>query len=545
MIISLKIKNYTLLKDVFIDFKKGLTVISGETGSGKSIILDALGLVLGKRVERFSIDKTTSQSIIEAVFSIEETKSNFFNKYDIDFQELTVVRRELNPSGKSKAYINGAPVLVNVLSEFGNQVVEMHYQNQSILLKDEFSQFDLIDKLARSEKLLLNYQKCLQKYNKLNEELSLLRESSSLSESELDFLQFQLSELNSSNLMKGEKERLEDQIAILENVEGISNVISESDNFLNSERGVLFQLADIKRRLLEFETFSELHKRIDSVIIELNDVSSDLTMLENNLGSNSDKLYELNNRLDLINKLLYKHNKNSVEDLLNYQKEIEKKIHLSESSEADIKTKNNQIKEQFAILKINSDKLNNKRDKIVPVFQKEIESYLANLGMPYARFLPVFNEVNNYHRFGNTSISFLFSANKGSSLLDISKVASGGELSRLMLVIKYILAKSYKLDTLVFDEIDLGVSGEIASLMGDMMKEISKSTQLIAISHLPQIASKADFHIKVVKKVVGNKTISDVVVLDDLGRLKEIAKLLSGKKVTSAAFENARDLLKQ
>ncbi|MAU35802.1 MAG: DNA repair protein RecN [Flavobacteriales bacterium] len=545
MIISLKIKNYTLLKDVFIEFKKGLTVISGETGSGKSIILDALGLVLGKRVERFSIDKTTSQSIIEAVFSVEETKSNFFNKYDIDFQELTVVRRELNPSGKSKAYINGTPVLVNVLSEFGNKVVEMHYQNQSILLKDEFSQFDLIDKLARSEKLLLNYQKCLQKYNKLNEELSLLRESSSLSESELDFLQFQLSELNSSNLMKGEKERLEDQIAILENVEGISNVISESDNFLNSERGVLFQLADIKRRLLEFETFSELHKRIDSVIIELNDVSSDLTMLENNLGSNSDKLYELNNRLDLINKLLYKHNKNSVEDLLNYQKEIEKKIHLSESSEADIKTKNNQIKEQFAILKINSDKLNNKRDKIVPVIQKEIESYLANLGMPYARFLPVFNEVNNYHRFGNTSISFLFSANKGSSLLDISKVASGGELSRLMLVIKYILAKSYKLDTLVFDEIDLGVSGEIASLMGDMMKEISKSTQLIAISHLPQIASKADFHIKVVKKVVGNKTISDVVVLDDLGRLKEIAKLLSGKKVTSAAFENARDLLKQ
>ena len=545
MIISLKIKNYTLLKDVFIDFKKGLTVISGETGSGKSIILDALGLVLGKRVERFSIDKTTSQSIIEAVFSIEETKSNFFNKYDIDFQELTVVRRELNPSGKSKAYINGTPVLVNVLSEFGNKVVEMHYQNQSILLKDEFSQFDLIDKLARSEKLLLNYQKCLQKYNKLNEELSLLRESSSLSESELDFLQFQLSELNSSNLIKGEKERLEDQIAILENVEGISNVISESDNFLNSERGVLFQLADIKRRLLEFETFSELHKRIDSVIIELNDVSSDLTMLENNLGSNSDKLYELNNRLDLINKLLYKHNKNSVEDLLNYQKEIEKKIHLSESSEADIKTKNNQIKEQFAILKINSDKLNNKREKIVPVIQKEIEIYLANLGMPYARFLPVFNEVNNYHRFGNTSISFLFSANKGSSLLDISKVASGGELSRLMLVIKYILAKSYKLDTLVFDEIDLGVSGEIASLMGDMMKEISKSTQLIAISHLPQIASKADFHIKVVKKVVGNKTISDVVVLDDLGRLKEIAKLLSGKKVTSAAFENARDLLKQ
>ena len=179
------------------------------------------------------------------------------------------------------------------------------------------------------------------------------------------------------------------------------------------------------------------------------------------------------------------------------------------------------------------------------MLQKEIESYLANLGMPYARFLPVFKEVNNYHRFGNTSISFLFSANKGSSLLDISKVASGGELSRLMLVIKYILAKSYKLDTLVFDEIDLGVSGEIASLMGDMMKEISKSTQLIAISHLPQIASKADFHIKVIKKVVGNKTISDVVLLDDMGRLKEIAKLLSGKKVTSAAFENARDLLKQ
>jgi DNA repair protein RecN (Recombination protein N) len=545
MIKNLKIRNYTLLKDVSIDFKKGFTVVSGETGAGKSIMLDALALLLGKRVERFSVDKTSPKTIIEGVFSIEKSKFTFFEKNNLDFQELTVVRRELNSDGKSRAFINDTPVLLNVLSEFRNQIIEIHAQHQSILLKDEIAQFALIDELAKSEKVLLTYQKELQKYNQFHAELILIKKSESLSDSELDFLQYQLEELENYNLKIGEKESIEEQISLLENVEGLTHTISESEQYLNNEQGILSQLSAIKRRLLEFETFAEIYERVESVIIELNDVSSDFSSLNNKLKSDPEELLNFNNRLDVINKLLQKHRKKTVEDLLTYQKEIKDKINLSASFEVEIAKKKNKIENQFLILKKSASILNDKRNKILPFFQKDIENHLMNLGMPYARFMTVLSVGDSYHKLGNTSISFLFSANKGSSLLEISKVASGGELSRLMLAIKYISAKSSEVNALVFDEIDIGVSGEIASLMGDMMQEISKSTQLIAISHLPQITSKADEHLKVVKSVSCDETISDVISLNKEERVEEIAKLLSGKEVTSAAFENARVLLSQ
>jgi len=256
-------------------------------------------------------------------------------------------------------------------------------------------------------------------------------------------------------------------------------------------------------------------------------------------------LASLNIRLNLINKLLQKHRKDSVEDLIDYQKKIQQRINISTSFEVKLRKKREEVEDQFLIVRESANTLNNKRSKILDVLKKDIEQHLMNLGMPYASFMAVLNVGDHYHKLGNTSISFLFSANKGSSLMEISKVASGGELSRLMLVIKYISVKSSEIDTLIFDEIDIGVSGEIASLMGDMMQEISKSNQLIAISHLPQIASKADEHLKVVKSVVSNKTISNVIILNKEERVKEIAKLLSGKEVTSAAFANARVLLNQ
>ena len=545
MIKALKIKNYTLLKNVSIDFNKGFSVVSGETGAGKSIMLDALGLLLGKRVERFSINKTSPKTIIEGAFSIEKSKLDFFERHHIDFQKLTIIRREIASDGKSRAFINDTPVLLNVLSELGSQIIEIHAQHQSILLKDEMAQFALIDELSKSEKVLLNYQKELQKYNELDTELALIKESGSLSDSELSFLEYQLEELKNSNLKIGEKESIEQQVLLLENVEGIANAISESEEYLNNEQGILPQLSNVRRKLLEFEVFEELYERIESVIIELNDVNSDLSSLQNNLRSNPEELFNLNNRLDIINKLLQKHKKKSVRELLDYQIEIEDKINLSRSFEAELKKKKCQIENQLLILEKKASVLNSHRNKVLPFFKQEIEKHLLDLGMPYAQFMVVLNVGDSYHKFGNSSISFLFSANKGSPLLELSKVASGGELSRLMLAIKYISAKSSEIDALVFDEIDIGVSGKIASLMGNMMQEISKSTQLIAISHLPQIASKADKHIKVVKSVSGNETISDVISLNKKERIEEIAKLLSGKEVTSAAFENARVLLNQ
>ena len=544
MIVSLKIKNYTLLKDVSIDFKNGFTVISGETGSGKSILLDALSLLLGKRAERFSVHNT-SKTIIEGVFSVGRNKLSFFEKYNLDYEQLTILRRELKTDGKSRAFINDTPVLLNVLAEFSNQVIEIHSQHQSVLLKDEVTQFNLIDQLAKSKKELLLYQKELNKYNKLNKELEFISNSGNFSDSEIEFFKYQFDELESYNLKIGENETIKEQIDLLENVEEIFNTISETDQYLNNDLGILSQLSDIKRKIKEFEPLEEFCKRIESVIIELNDISNDLSSIKDKTKSNPEELISYKNRLDAINQLLQKHKKRNIADLLNYQKEIKDKIKLSTLSEIEIKRKKKEIEEQLVILQNSANTLNNKRTLILPKFKKNIEKNLINLGMPYAQFEVRFTELNHYHKHGNSSISFLFSANKGRSLLEISKVASGGEISRLMLAIKYISAKSEKLDALIFDEIDTGVSGKIASLMAIMMREISKSTQIISISHLPQIASKADEHFKVLKSVINDETISNIKTLNKEERITEIAKLLSGKEITSEAFENARVLLSQ
>ena len=545
MIKSLHIKNYALLKNVFINFNQGFTVVSGETGAGKSIMLDALSLLLGKRVERFSIDENRFKSTIEAVFTIDKSKKQFFTDNDLDFEQETVVRREINTIGKSRAFINDTPVLLQVLTEFGKQIIEIHSQHQSVLLKDKQSQFLLIDQFAKSEKELTSYQKELKQYIALVSELNNIKKLGSLSSSELDFLHFQFEELNAANLMKNEKEDIENSISLLENIDGISNAIAESEHYLNNEQGVITSLSAIKRKLIEFDTFSDLSTRLDAVLIELNDINSELSDINNKLNANPEQLLKLNNRLDILNNLLLKHRKKFIEELIDLNHDIEQKIQISSSFEVQVNAKQKEIDKQIIVLKAAAKVLNTKRNKVLPKIKQKIESHLQQLGMPYAKFEVVFENINQFNQNGNTTISFLFSANKGSVLQEVAKVASGGELSRLMLAIKHITAQLSKVNILVFDEIDTGVSGEIASLMGDMMLNISNKNQLIAISHLPQIASKANSHLKVVKRIVDSNTISDVISLNQQQRLKEIAKLLSGKKLTKAAFDNAEELLNQ
>ena len=545
MIKSLHIQNYALLKNVFINFTDGFTVVSGETGAGKSIMLDALSLLLGKRVERFSADENRSKSTIEAIFIIDRSKKQFFTDNDLDFEEETVVRREINAIGKSRAFINDTPVLLQVLTAFGKQIIEIHSQHQSVLLKDEQAQFLLIDQLAKSEKELASYQNELKKYTALVSALNTIKKSGSLSLSELEFLQFQFEELNTANLIENEKEELENKISLLENVDGISNAIAEGEHYLNNEQGVFTSLSVVKRKLNEFDTFSELSARLDVVLIELNDINAELSDINNKLNTNPEELLKFNNRLDILNNLLLKHRKNFIEELIDLKLEIEKKIQLSYSFEMQVNAKQIEIEKQISVLKAAAEALNTKRNKVLPKIKQQLQEHLQQLGMPYAKFEVVFTEINQFYQNGNTTISFLFSANKGSVLQEVAKVASGGELSRLMLAIKYITAQLSKVNILVFDEIDTGVSGEIASLMGDMMLKISKENQLIAISHLPQIASKANSHLKVVKRIVDSNTISDVVALNQQQRVEEIAKLLSGKKLTKAAFDNAEELLNQ
>ena len=545
MIKSLHIQNYALLKNVFINFTDGFTVVSGETGAGKSIMLDALSLLLGKRVERFSADENRSKSTIEAIFIIDRSKKQFFTDNDLDFEEETVVRREINAIGKSRAFINDTPVLLQVLTAFGKQIIEIHSQHQSVLLKDEQAQFLLIDQLAKSEKELSSYQSELKKYTALVSALNTIKKSGSLSLSELEFLQFQFEELNTANLLVNEKEELENKISLLENVDGISNAIAEGEHYLNNEQGVFTSLSVVKRKLIEFDTFSELSTRLEVVLIELNDINAELSDINNKLNANPEELLKFNNRLNLLNNLLLKHRKQFIEELIDLKHEIEKKIQLSSSFEVQLIAKHKEIDKQILVLKAAAEVLNTKRNKVLPKIKQQLQEHLQQLGMPYAKFEVVFTEINQFYQNGNTTISFLFSANKGSVLQEVSKVASGGELSRLMLAVKYITAQLSKVNILVFDEIDTGVSGEIASLMADMMLKISKENQLIAISHLPQIASKANSHLKLVKRIVDSNTISDVVALNQQQRVEEIAKLLSGKKLTKAAFDNAEELLNQ
>ena len=545
MIQQLRIKNYALLKDVNIDFSDGFTVVSGETGAGKSIMLDALSLLLGKRVERFSIEENSAKSIIEGSFKIDKSKESFFTENNLDFEVETVVRREINSKGKSRAFINDTPVLLSVLTAFGKQIIEIHVQHQSFLIKEESAQFALVDQLAKSNNELLKYQNDLKLYNALNEELNLIKKSGRLSESELDFLKFQLEELDLANLIIDEKEDLENMISLLVNVDEIANAIVESELMLNNDQGVISSLSIIKNSLQNFDIFSDLSDRLESVIIELNDLDSDLSAINSKLDTDPNKLQNLNYRLDLINNLLQKHRKQSIEELIDLRDKISEKILTSSSFDLKLSIKEKEIESQLHNLLKSANNLTLKREKVLLTIKKETEKNLQNLGIPYAQFQVCLTKSDVFHLLGNTNISFLFSANKGSKLQEISKVASGGEISRLMLVIKYITAQSSEVNTLVFDEIDTGVSGEIASLMGDMMLEISKENQLIAISHLPQIASKSKVHLKVVKKVKKEDTISDIIQLNTEQRVEEIAKLLSGKEITNAAFENAKVLLNQ
>ena len=544
MIKSLKIQNYFLLNNVEIELINGFTVVSGETGSGKSIMLDALLTLLGKRVDRFS-QKDTPKSIIEGVFIIDDSKKKFFSHYDLDFEKETVVRREINDKGKSRSFINDTPVLLSVLTAFGKEMVEIHTQHQSVLLKDPSFQFKLIDEFAQSEKELRNYQNAFDNYKRLKLELNVFKESEKTSLNELEFLRYQLNELEEANLIINEKSNIEEQISILENSDGIISTIFEAKTILENENGVVEMISKIRKGMLEFNSFQSLNERIESILIELNDINSELLSIKNNIDTNPELLLELNNRLNLLNSLLQKHNKKFIEELIELKDQLKTKINNSLSYEEELLKKQNELNTQLDVLKESAKLLNLKRDKSIPFLKQELEDCLKKLGISYAEFEILLNNKDSFQELGNTEISFLFSANKGKALHHLSKVVSGGELSRLMLSLKYIVSKSRNINTLIFDEIDSGVSGKIASLMGEMMLEISKKNQIISISHLPQIASKADMHLKLVKTIVQDNTISDIISLNETERIEEIATLLSGNKLTAAAFKNARELLKQ
>jgi DNA repair protein RecN (Recombination protein N) len=549
MITSLSIKNYALIEKLSIDFSKGFSIITGETGAGKSIILGALGLVLGKRADLTSLKNKEEKCVIEACFEI--SKYNllpFFEANDLDYENETIIRREILPSGKSRAFINDSPVNLQELQELSLFLIDIHSQHQTQELSEEKVQFEIIDAIAYTTDVILEYQSLLKSYKSDKSKLNSLLKKQAESYKEQEYNTFLLNELVECNLKSGEQEVLESDYEKLNNVEIIKESIDKSMAIANEEQiGVRHNLKEIKislQKIASYSTeYSSLLERITSLTIEFDDISNEMNRCSDRLINDPEQLELISQKLQLIYNLQKKHQVSTVEELLEIQTKLENSVFELGNLEHEIASLTNSIHEKTATLDNLSKAIHDKRVAAVPVLSSQLVSILETLGMPNVRFKMDINPTMTYFENGKDELQFLFSANKGTDFGLLKKVASGGEMSRIMLAVKAILAQYSKLPTLIFDEIDTGVSGEIANRMGEIMKDMSQTMQIFAITHLPQIAAKGTAHFKVSKAIVGEDTQSELRLLSNEDRIVEIAQMLSGTVVSDSALNHAKALL--
>jgi len=549
MIVSLSIENFALIEKLSVRFSDGFSVITGETGAGKSILLGALGLVLGKRADLSSLKNKEEKCIIEAHFQLKNYNlKSFFDDNDLDYEEETIIRREILPSGKSRAFINDTPVNLNELQELSNFLIDIHSQHQTQELSEDGVQFQIIDSVASNEVILNEFCIQLKEYKKIKSEIKLKRELLLSFSKEQDYNSFLLEELLAAKLKSGEQELLESQFEKLNNVELINENLSRILSLSNQDQfGVIQGLKEIKVSIQKIasysQDFSDLSERISSLLIEFDDIENEISDLAESIHSDPVELQLLNEKLQLIYSLQKKHQVNSVDELLVIQNELDSKVVSSVTLESEISSLEKQLQNTESTLDDLAATLHNNRIKSIPVLTKKMEDILSNLGMVNARFDIQLIQKEVYLNNGKDEIQFLFSANKGSEFGLLKKVASGGEMSRIMLAVKSILSQYSKLPTIIFDEIDTGVSGEIAHKMGEILKGMSSNMQVFAITHLPQIAGKGKEHIKVYKVIKENQTLSELKLLKQEERVLEIAQMLSGSNVTETALNHAKELL--
>ena len=549
MITSLSIKNYALIEKLSIDFSKGFSIITGETGAGKSIILGAIGLVLGKRADLTSLKNKEEKCVIEAHFEI--SKYNllpFFEENDLDYENDTIIRREILPSGKSRAFINDSPVNLQELQELSLFLIDIHSQQQTQELSDETVQFEIIDAIANNKETILEYQSLLKSYKSDKSKLNSLLKRQSESKKEQEYNTFLLDELVAAQLKSGEQETLEADFEKLNNVEIIKESIDRSLAIANEEQiGVMHNLNEIKVSLQKIASFStEYHsllERITSVTIEFDDISDEMNRCSEKLINDPEQLDLISQKLQVIFNLQKKHQVSSVDELLEIQANLENSVLELGNMEEEIAALIVSIEQKTIELDAFSTTIHNNRLDSIPVLSLKLITILETLGMPNVRFNIDIKTTETYFQNGKDELQFLFSANKGTDFGLLKKVASGGEMSRIMLAVKAILAQYSKLPTLIFDEIDTGVSGEIAIRMGEIMKEMSQEMQIFAITHLPQIAAKGNAHFKVFKSTVGEDTLSELKLLNGEERVVEIAQMLSGTVVSDSALNHAKALL--
>ena len=549
MLSELSIKNYALIDALQVQFNSGFSTITGETGAGKSVLLGGLALVLGKRVDFSQINDLSRKCIIEASFNIENFNlKSFFKTNDLDFESITILRREILPSGKSRAFINDSPVNLSVLAGLGEQLIDIHSQQQTQELTNDNFQFHVLDALAQNDTSIEAYQQLLKTYKSTQKQLVELNASKLQSQNDTDYHTFLLNELIEENLQSIDLELLEVEYNTLNNVELIQAELTLANQIISSEdlgaASNLISLKQVFHKLTHISlTYQSLSDRIQSISIELDDIFNEIESEQSKLDINPSRLSEIDTILKKVHDLFSKHNVNSVQALIDIQSELELKVDSLASLEAAIIAAENALESQVKQLDTAASVIHKRRKSEVLKLIKQLETILTDLGMPNARFKIELIQIDTYLYNGKDHLDFLFTANKGSQFLPLKKAASGGELSRIMLAIKSILSNYQQLPTIMFDEIDTGVSGEIAHKMASIMEQMSLSMQVFSITHLPQIAAKGQTHFKVYKEDVDETTVTALKKLSSEERVLEIAQMLGGIKGSVSAVAHAQQLL--
>ncbi|MFX0556834.1 DNA repair protein RecN [Maribacter sp. CXY002] len=549
MLSNLSIENYALIDSLDVSLDSGFTVITGETGAGKSILLGGLSLILGKRADLSTLRDKEKKCIIEADFIIKDYSLRpFFEENDLDYEDQTVIRREILPSGKSRAFINDTPVTLDVLSQLGDRLIDVHSQHQTMRLTENDFQMKLIDALANNKEQLKTYSQLLKAHSKTQKGLQDLLSFQAEATKEQDYNNFLLTELEAAPLKEGVLEELEEQYQQLNNVELIMEELSKGDQLMNDDQiGLISLVTELRSVLSKLNGFgsqyADIYTRIQSVFIELDDINSELQTFQDGVEVNPSLLEEVSAKLQLLYNLQKKHGVSEISELIAIKNALSDKAFETAHVDEKIAIKTRELQELESALEEQALIIREKRNTAIPDLKKQLEQQLSLLGMPNASFKIVVNALDTYKYNGMDDLSFLFTANTGSDYGLLKKVASGGELSRIMLVIKSVMAKYEKLPTIMFDEIDTGVSGEISNRMADIMKEMSQQMQVFSITHLPQVASKGNHHFKVFKFDEGEGTKTNMRKLNNDERVVELAQMLGGKDVSDSALAHARQLL--
>lgn len=549
MLTYLAIQNYALIDDLKVSFSGGFTTLTGETGAGKSILLEGLALVLGNRADRTSLREEDRKCIIEAQFDIGRYRlQHFFEENLLDYEDLTILRREIHPNGKSRAFVNDSPVTLDVMSELGKRLIDVHSQHQTLQLTEHDFQLKVIDALADNSALLTAYRDLRKTYLQTQKALGLLIEARKEAFKEKDYNTFLLQELEAAPLKPGIQEELEEQQEQLSNVETITEQLAGGYRLLSDEelgiQQLLRELLQATARLARFgKQYNSLHDRVQSVLIETDDIAEEFATASDSVESDPALLEQVNSRLQLLYDLMKKHQAASVEELIGIKNALSAKVEVTFRLDSDIEEKERELEQARQAMEEKAALLSSRRLKVIPELKGQLETLLHSLGMPNAAFDLKLQPASDFKPNGKDHLLMLFTANKGATFGELKKVASGGELSRIMLAIKSVLAKYEPLPTMMFDEIDTGVSGEISNRMGEIMLQMSKSMQVFSITHLPQVASKGDQHFKVYKEDDGAVTHTRIKELQPEERIVELAEMLGGKSLSDSALAHARQLL--